>query len=105
MVGVLTGRRATGAGGFRVSVAVGTALAGGPPRRSVRAELPHTALTSGVWRRSVRSDRGAGPWDGVASDRRAGGNDPTSSGDADYVFAMRAASLARLLCEKLPGRP
>ena len=33
-------------------VAVGTALAGGPPRRSVRAELPHTALTSGAWRRS-----------------------------------------------------
>jgi hypothetical protein len=35
-------------------VAVGTALAGGPPRRSVRAELPHTALTSGAWRRSDR---------------------------------------------------
>jgi hypothetical protein len=29
-------------------VAVGTALSGGPPRRSVRAELPHTALTSGA---------------------------------------------------------
>ena len=28
-------------------IAVGTALAGGPPHRSVRAELPHTAPTSG----------------------------------------------------------
>ncbi len=26
-------------------IAVGTALAGGPPHRSVRAELPHTAPT------------------------------------------------------------
>jgi len=33
-------------------VAVGTALAGGPPRGSVRAALPHTALISGAWRRS-----------------------------------------------------
>src|SRR6266496_6270683 len=30
-----------------LSVAVGTALASGPPHRSVREELPHTALTSG----------------------------------------------------------
>src|SRR5262249_39820776 len=30
------------------SVAVGTALASGPPHRSVREELPHTALTSGL---------------------------------------------------------
>ena len=29
------------------SVAVGTALTSGPPHRSVREELPHTALTSG----------------------------------------------------------
>src|SRR5262245_1835035 len=29
------------------SVAVGTALASGPPHGSVREELPHTALTSG----------------------------------------------------------
>src|SRR6266545_5220168 len=29
------------------SVAVGTALASGPPHRSVREGLPHTALTSG----------------------------------------------------------
>jgi hypothetical protein len=28
------------------SVAVGTAIAGRPPHRSVRAELPHTAPTS-----------------------------------------------------------
>src|SRR5215475_13410305 len=34
-------------GGISVLVAVGTALASGPPHRSVREELPHTALTSG----------------------------------------------------------
>src|SRR5215813_12376406 len=32
---------------FLRSVAVGTALASGPPHRSVREEFPHTALTSG----------------------------------------------------------
>src|SRR5262249_24542110 len=32
---------------YAPSVAVGTALASGPPHRSVREELPHTALTSG----------------------------------------------------------
>ena len=35
------------------AVAVGTALAGGPPRRSQRAELPHWAPTMGGWRRSA----------------------------------------------------
>jgi hypothetical protein len=30
-----------------IGVAVGTALASGPPHRSVREALPHTALTSG----------------------------------------------------------
>jgi hypothetical protein len=30
------------------AIAVGTPVAGGPPRRSVRAELPHTALTLDV---------------------------------------------------------
>ena len=31
----------------KVKVAVGTALSGGPPRGSVRAEWPHTALVLG----------------------------------------------------------
>src|SRR5215467_77521 len=31
-----------------ISVAVGTALASGPPHGSVREEFPHTALTSGL---------------------------------------------------------
>ena len=39
----------------RSRVAVGTTLAGGPPHRSVRAALPHTAPTSGQWRRGDRS--------------------------------------------------
>jgi len=37
----------------KTAVAVGTALAGGPPHRSQRAGLPHWAPTSGAWRRSV----------------------------------------------------
>jgi ribosomal protein L37AE/L43A len=50
-------------------VAVGTALSGGPPHRSVRAALPHTALTEGVWRRSARWDKGAGSWAWGSADR------------------------------------
>ena len=42
------GNRNCGRGRMDVhQVAVGNALAGVPPRRSVRAELPHTAPTSG----------------------------------------------------------
>src|SRR6516162_6736740 len=52
-------------------VAVGNALAGVPPHRSVRAELPHTALTSGVWRRNARLGTGAWSWVGGSSDLRA----------------------------------
>ena len=37
----------SGSGNCASSVAVGTALTSGPPHRSVREELPHTALTSG----------------------------------------------------------
>src|SRR5208337_1416601 len=40
-------------------VAVGTALTGGPPRRSQRAGLPHWAPTLGVWRRSAPPGRDA----------------------------------------------
>ena len=36
--------------GTATMVAVGTALAGGPPHRSQRAGLPHWAPTLGVWR-------------------------------------------------------
>ena len=38
------------------NVAARTALLDGPPQRSGRAELPHPALTSGVWHRSVKVD-------------------------------------------------
>ena len=37
----------------KTGVAVGTALTGGPPRRSQRAGLPHWAPTLGEWRRSA----------------------------------------------------
>ena len=40
------------------AVAVGTALTSSPPHRSVRAELPHTAPTSDVWRKIEHSDKG-----------------------------------------------
>ena len=49
--------------------AVGTRVAPGPPHRSVRAELPHTAPTSGAWRRSVRWDMDAVSWHWVSSDQ------------------------------------
>jgi hypothetical protein len=38
--------------GTGTAVAVGTAIADRPPHRSVRAELPHTAPTSDIWRRN-----------------------------------------------------
>jgi hypothetical protein len=41
-----------------MSLAVGTALAGGP--RTDRPELPHMALSLGVGRRRVGWDMGAG---------------------------------------------
>ena len=40
----------------QIRVAVGTAIAGRPPRRSVRAELPHTALASDEWRQDGREE-------------------------------------------------
>ena len=43
----------------RSLIAVGTALTGGPPRRSQRAGLPHWAPALGVWRQSVPPGRGA----------------------------------------------
>jgi hypothetical protein len=47
--------------GFNLSlqVAVGTPIAERPPHRSVRAALPHTAPTLGVWRRSGCTARDA----------------------------------------------
>ena len=41
------------------SVAVGTEVTSRPPHRSVLAELPHTAPTSGVTHRSAPLDMGA----------------------------------------------
>src|SRR5690606_22234771 len=35
-----------------ILVTVGTPVTGCPPHRSVRAVLPHTAPTSGIWRQS-----------------------------------------------------
>src|SRR5271169_2285071 len=53
-------------------VAVGTALTGGPPRRSQRAGLPHWAPALGVWRRSGRWGRDAWCGVAVATGRRSG---------------------------------
>ena len=41
------------------SIAVGTALAGGPPRRSQRAGLPHWAPAMSIWRRTAVRETGA----------------------------------------------
>ena len=45
-----------------VRVAVGTAIADRPPRRSVRAELPHTALASDGWRQDGREETSHAVW-------------------------------------------
>ena len=48
-------------------IAVGTAIADRPPHRSVRAELPHTALTLDKDEQIVRWDRDAGfsAWEAI----------------------------------------
>jgi len=53
-------------------VTVGTVIADRPPYRSVRAELPHTALTLDGWRQNERRDRDAGHGQAVAIARRSG---------------------------------
>ena len=51
-----------------MTIAVGTAIAGRPPHRSVRAELPHTALTLDVdVSRTAHWDKGVGFSVSVAS--------------------------------------
>ena len=57
-------------------VAVGTALAGGPPHRSQRAGLPHWAPTLGVWRRSAPPGRDACRGRVVATGSRSGASAP-----------------------------
>ena len=56
------GRPATSVHGFvlAVFIAVGTAISGRPPHRSVRAELLHTAPTFDVDVRSVLQDADGG---------------------------------------------
>lgn len=46
------------------TLAVGTSIAARPPHRSVRAALPHTALTSDAWRQNERWEKDAPdePW-------------------------------------------
>jgi hypothetical protein len=76
----------------KIQVTVGNALAGVPPCRTVRAELPHTAPTSGAWRRNGCSDARAGPGPGETSDRRSARTVPTTSGASGYVAEARAAN-------------
>ena len=59
-------------------VAVGTALAGGPPRRSQRAGLPHWAPTSGEWRPAAARGRDASRALAVATVSGAGSSAPRS---------------------------
>ena len=57
-------------------VAVGTALADGPPRRSQRAELPHWAPTVSTWQRTAVPGTDAWSWAGVSSVRPGGASVP-----------------------------
>ncbi len=54
----------------RVLIAVGMALSGHPPHRSVRADFPHTALTSDDDVRNAVRDRDAGSSAPAASRRK-----------------------------------
>jgi hypothetical protein len=64
-------------------VTVGTVIADRPPYRSVRAELPHTALTLDGWRQNERRDRDAGHGQAVAIVRRSGEYGANWGGCAD----------------------
>ena len=75
---------------FRSSkkVAVGTIIADRPPHGSVRAALPHTALTSDVWRQNESTGKDAESVDEATSARTnapAGihGEHTLDSGDGD----------------------
>ena len=59
-----------------IRVAVGTALAGGPPHRSQRAGLPHWAPTLGAWRRSAPAGMDARCGSGVSTGSRCGSSWP-----------------------------
>jgi len=73
-------------------VTVGNALTGVPPCRTVRAELPHTAPTSGAWRRSGRSDARAGPEPEETRSRRSARTAPTTVGASGSGAEARAAN-------------
>ena len=53
------GNQILGATSDAGGIAVGTALAGGPPRRSQRAGLPHWAPAMSIWRRTAVRETGA----------------------------------------------
>jgi hypothetical protein len=76
--------------------AVGTALTGGPPHRSVRAVLPHTAPTLGVWRES----------------EHGGGDAPSAGAGSSVVRVCRSGSSSTDVagcdvggCDASCGRP
>ena len=77
-----------------VTVAVGTALAGGPPHRSQRAGLPHWAPTLGEWRRSGPPGRDASRGGEVAIESGCGSSVPRSSGRAGCGVVTPCASVA-----------
>ena len=58
-------------------VAVGTAIAGGPPRRSQRAELPHWAPVMSTWRRTACQAMDAWSWPEAGSGRHSGASVPS----------------------------
>ena len=57
-------------------VAVGTALAGGPPRRSQRAGLPHWAPVMSTWQRTACQAMDALSWSGGGNGWRCGSSAP-----------------------------
>src|SRR5437762_11435239 len=73
-------------------VAVGTPVAQRPPRGSVLAELPHTALTADAWHRSAKGDRDEESLGRGATGPQNAPGAPTYSRSADCDVESHAAS-------------
>src|ERR1035437_5432566 len=74
------------------TVAVGTTIAGRPPHRSVRAELPHTAPTLDVLRQNVCRDKDAEFGAEESTFRRSVAAGPIPVSASDCVGAIPAAT-------------
>jgi hypothetical protein len=73
-----------------------------PPHRSVRAALPHTALTLDAWRQSVHSETDAGYAGWESSGRSAPGIAASSCGSSDCGGTVLCHN-SLPTCQRNPG--